>query len=89
MPPFSNCFHASVPDPRVNFLHHRYLMSRLSLQVFYLWRHVLSPAPPFKLWWSNFEILFAPLHRSSPFIEELRCQAIQMEHGPYITERTQ
>jgi hypothetical protein len=25
----------------------RYLMSRLSLHVFYLWRHVLSTAPPF------------------------------------------
>jgi hypothetical protein len=67
---------------------HRYLMSRLSLQGFYLWRHVLSTAP-FILWWSNFEILFGPLHRSSPFIRELRCQAIQTEHGPYAAERTQ
>jgi hypothetical protein len=31
----------------------------------------------------------APLHCSSPFIGELRCQAIQTEHGPYILERTQ
>jgi hypothetical protein len=62
---------------------HRYLWNRLSLQVFYLWRHVLSTAPPFILWWSNLEILFAPLHRSSPFIGGLRCQAIQTEHGPY------
>jgi hypothetical protein len=69
--------------------HHRYLMSRLSLQVFYLWRHVLSTAPPFILWWSNLEILFAPLHRSSPLIGGLRCQAIQTEHGLYIAERTQ
>jgi hypothetical protein len=61
---------------------HRYLMSRLSLQVFYLWRHVLLTAPPFILWWSNLKILFAPLHRNSPFIGGLRCQAIQMEHGP-------
>jgi hypothetical protein len=68
---------------------HRYLMSRLSLQVFYLWRHVLLTAPPFILWWSNLVILFAPLHRSSPFIRGLRCQAIQTEHGLYITERTQ
>jgi hypothetical protein len=68
---------------------HRYLMSRLSLQVFDLWCHVLSIAPPFILWWTNFEILFGPLHRSSPFIGELRWPAIQMEHGPYITERTQ
>jgi hypothetical protein len=30
-----------------------------------------------------------PLHRNSPFIGELRCQAIQTEHGPYITKRTQ
>jgi hypothetical protein len=68
---------------------HRYLISRLSLQVVYLWRHVSSTAPPFILWWSNLEILFGPLHRSSLFIGELRCQAIQMEHGPYIAERTQ
>jgi hypothetical protein len=64
-------------------------MSRLSLQVFYLWRHILSTAPPVILWWSNLELLFAPLHRSSPFIGRLRCQAIQTEHGPYIAERTQ
>jgi hypothetical protein len=68
---------------------HRYLMIRLSLQVFYLWRHVLSTALPFILWWSNLEILFALLHRSSPMKGELRCQAIQTEHGPYIAERTQ
>jgi hypothetical protein len=54
--------------------------SRLSLKVVYLWRHVSSTAPPFILWWSNLKILFGPLHRSSPFIGELRCQAIQMEH---------
>jgi hypothetical protein len=60
---------------------HRYLMTRLSLQVVYLWRHVSSTAPPFILWWQNLEILLGPLHRSSPFIGELRCQAIQMEHG--------
>jgi hypothetical protein len=65
-------------------------MSRLSLQVFYLWRHVLSTLPPFILWWSNLEIIFAPLHCSSPFIGGLRCEAIQTEHGPYIgSERTQ
>jgi hypothetical protein len=33
--------------------------------------------------------IFAPLHRSSPFLRGLRCQAIQTEHGSYITERTQ
>jgi hypothetical protein len=60
---------------------HRYLMTRLSLPVVYLWRHVSSTAPPFILWWSNLELLFGPLHRSSPFIGELRCQAIQMELG--------
>jgi hypothetical protein len=37
--------------------------------VFYLWSHVLSTAPTFILWWWHLEILFAPLHRSSPFIE--------------------
>jgi hypothetical protein len=68
---------------------HRYLMTRLSLQFVYLWRHVSSTAPSFILWWSNLDILFGPLHLSSPFIGELRCQAIQMEHGPYIAERTQ
>jgi hypothetical protein len=61
-------------------------MSRLSLQVFYLWRHVLSTAPPFIIWWSNLEILFAPLHCSAPFIGTLRCQSTQTEHGPYIAE---
>jgi hypothetical protein len=35
------------------------------------------------------ELLFAPLHRSSPSIGGLRYQAIQTEHGPYKTERTQ
>jgi hypothetical protein len=50
----------------------------------YMWRHVSSTAPPFILWWSNLKLLFGPLRRSSPFIGELRCQAIQMEHGPYI-----
>jgi hypothetical protein len=64
-------------------------MTRLSLQVVYLWRHVSSTAPPFISWWPNLEILFGPLHRSSPFIGELRCQSIQIEHGPYIAERTQ
>jgi hypothetical protein len=75
-------------------------MTRLSLKVIYLWRHVSSTAPPFILWWWNLEILFAPLSRSSPFIGELRCQAIQMEHAliwntllygtrSYIAERSQ
>jgi hypothetical protein len=68
---------------------HRYLMTRLSLQVFYLWRHVWSTAPPLIFWWTNLEILVGPLHRNSPFIGELRCQALQMEHGPHITEKTQ
>jgi hypothetical protein len=61
---------------------HRYLMTRLSFQVFYLWRHVSSTAPPLILWWPNLEILFGP---SPP----LHCQVIQTEHGPYIAERTQ
>jgi hypothetical protein len=64
-------------------------MTRLSLQVFYLWRHVSSTAPPLIFRWSNLEILFGPLHRSSPFIGELHCQAIQTEQCLYIVERTQ
>jgi hypothetical protein len=68
---------------------HRYLMSRLSLQVFYLWRNVLSTAPPFILWWSNLEILFALLHWSSHFTGGLRCQAIQTEHGPVYSRKNQ
>jgi hypothetical protein len=68
---------------------HRYLMTRLSLQVVYPWRHVSWTATPFILWWSNLEILFGPLHRSSSLIGELHCQAIQTEHGPYIAERAQ
>jgi hypothetical protein len=50
-------------------LTHRYLITRLSLQVVYLWRHVSSTAPPFILWWWNLETLLGPLHRSSPFKE--------------------
>jgi hypothetical protein len=34
---------------------HRYLMGRLPLHGFYLWRHVLSTAPPFTLWWWKFD----------------------------------
>jgi hypothetical protein len=60
---------------------HRYLIPRLSLKVVYLWRHVSSAAPPFILWWWNLEILLGLLNRSSPFIGELRCQAIQIEHA--------
>jgi hypothetical protein len=56
------CASASVMSPSVS-RPHRYLMSRLSLQVLYLWRHVLSTAPPFILWWVNLKIQFAPLHR--------------------------
>jgi hypothetical protein len=80
----------SITDLHNMRMNHRYLMTWLSLQVVYLWRHVSSTATPFILWWSILEILFGPLHRSSPFIGELRCQAIQMEHGlTYIAERTQ
>jgi hypothetical protein len=39
---------------------HRYLMTRLSLKIVYLWRHVSSTAPPFILWWWNLEILYLP-----------------------------
>jgi hypothetical protein len=66
------------------YQYHRYLMTRLSLQVFYLWRLISSTAPPLILWWSNLEILVGPLHRSSPFIGGLRCQAIQREHAYFL-----
>jgi hypothetical protein len=38
---------------------HRFLMGRLPLQGSYLWRHVLSTAPPF-IWWPNLEICPPP-----------------------------
>jgi hypothetical protein len=84
------CLNQGPPRPNKIFgPPHRYLMSRLSLQeIVYLWRHVLSTAPPFLLWRSNLEILFAPLHRSSPFIGGLRCQALQMEHGPHYSRKS-
>jgi hypothetical protein len=37
------------------------------LHGFYLWRHVLSTAPPFILWRWKFEILLNPLLRSSSY----------------------
>jgi hypothetical protein len=76
-----------IQESQVVKAYSRYLMTRLSLQVVYLWRHVSSTAPPFILWWWNLKILLGPLHRSSPFIGELRCQAIQMEHGLTVYSR--
>jgi hypothetical protein len=62
-------------------------MTRLSLQVTSC---IVDSAAIYIIWWyGDLEILFGPLHRSSPFIGELRCQAIQMEPSPYIAERTQ
>jgi hypothetical protein len=49
---------------RIRAIYNRYLMSRFTLQGFYLWRHVLSTATPLILWWLNLEIIFIPLHRS-------------------------
>jgi hypothetical protein len=66
---------------------HRYLVSRFTLQDFFLCRHELSSAPPFILWWPNLEILHVPHHRSY-FIGGLRCQPIYKEHSLYIAERT-
>jgi hypothetical protein len=76
-----------IPVPELHTIH-RYLISRLPLQGFYLWRHVLSTAPPFILWWSNLEILFVPLHRSFCFIRRLRWQPIQKEHSRYSRQNT-
>jgi hypothetical protein len=58
---------ARLPSSHDVRWHHRYPMGGLPLLVFYLWRHVLSTAPPFILWWWKFEILFDPLPYSSPF----------------------
>jgi hypothetical protein len=59
----------------------------LPLHCFYLWRHVLSTAPPFMLWWGKFEILFDPLTHSSSFIGGQRWQPIQMGHSLHIRGR--
>jgi hypothetical protein len=67
-------------------VNHRYLMTRLSLQVFYLWRHVSSTAPPLILWWSNLEILFFPLHRSSSFIESCAVKQFKWNTDVYSRE---
>jgi hypothetical protein len=37
---------------------HRYLMGRLPWHGFYLWRHLLSTATPFRLWLWKFEIYY-------------------------------
>jgi hypothetical protein len=68
-------------------LSHRYLMDRLPIHGFYLWRHILSTAPPFIFWWWKFEILFEPLPRSSPFIGGQCLQPIQMGHSLHIRGR--
>jgi hypothetical protein len=79
------CFLPAGYSGKGGGLTHRYLMTRLSLPV----TSCIVDSAPLILWWSNLEILSAPLHRSSPFIGGLRCQAIQTEHGLYIAERTQ
>jgi hypothetical protein len=61
-------------------------MTRLSLKVVYLWRHVSSTAPPLILWWWNLETLFAPFNRCSPFIRELRCQVFKWKTLLYSRE---
>jgi hypothetical protein len=72
-------------------LHHRYLMSRLSLQVFYLWRHVYCrhSAAIYIMVVKFRHTICPPPPQLSPFIGGLRCQAILTEHGPYIAERSQ
>jgi hypothetical protein len=68
-------------DFRPLYFSHRYLMGRLPLHGFYLWRHVLSTAPPFILRWWHLEILFDPLSCSSSFLGGQRWQSIQMGHS--------
>jgi hypothetical protein len=78
---------APLPIPR--YWCHRYLMTRLSLKVVYLWRHVSSTAPPFILWWLNLEILFAP---PQPQLSLFRRAALSSNSNgtrSYIAERTQ
>jgi hypothetical protein len=71
----------------IMFSDHRYIMGRLPLNGFYLWRHVLSTAPPFILWWWKFEILFEPLPHSSSFLWGQRWQPIQMGHSLHMRGR--
>jgi hypothetical protein len=66
-------------------------MSRLSIQVFLPVSSCIVESAAIYIMVVKFRntVLIAPLHLSSPFIGGLRCQAIQTEHGPYITVRTQ
>jgi hypothetical protein len=71
------------------YCHHRYLITRLSLKVVYLWRHVSSTAPPFILWWWYLETLFAP---PQPQLSLHRRAALSSDSNgtrSYIAERTQ
>jgi hypothetical protein len=71
----------------VNFCIYRYLMGRLLFHSFHLWRHLLSTAPPFILWWWKFDLLFDPLPGTSSFLGRQRWQPIQMEHSLQIRGR--
>jgi hypothetical protein len=69
---------------------HRYLMSRLSLQVFYLWRImycIVDSAAIYIMVVIFRNNICSPSHRSSPFLGGLRCQSIQTEHSPYTYSR--
>jgi hypothetical protein len=67
---------------------HRYLMTRLSLQVFYLWRHVSATAPPPILWWSKFRNTICP---PPPQLSLHRRAALSSNSNgtQHIAERTQ
>jgi hypothetical protein len=78
-----------APTPfsdETSLLYNLCIMTRLSLKVVYLWRHVSSTAPPFILWWWNLEILFAPLNRSSPLIGE-NCAVKQFKWNTLLYSR--
>jgi hypothetical protein len=59
-------------------------LSRPPSRPLYLWFHVPLIAPSFILWWPETEILFDPLHRSSPYIGGQRWQPSQMGHSLHI-----
>jgi hypothetical protein len=62
---------------------YRYLMSRLSLQSLLPVMLCIVDSAAIYIMVVKFINTISPLHRSSPFIGGLRCQAILTEHGPY------
>jgi hypothetical protein len=71
--------HTLLPAPREGgrqlWPYRRYPMTNELTSLLPVTSCIVDSAATYILWWSNLEILFGPLHRSSPFIGELRCQA--------------